>query len=158
MAFNDFQLLSIFAKQSILDVWQGSEYASRLLKLFCPGSKRDTQKCLLYIKLIIVFTPNLEFFPYSEVIQYMVNIQANKSITKIKENYSIWCFWSLLNLFHSNVPANKCHRQKWCVLFFTRIKLVACVLACVHAITRIKWRRLLLPERLIKNPSSYCKK
>ena len=40
-------------------------------KLFCPGSKRDTQECLLYIKLTIVFTPNLEFFPYSEAIQYM---------------------------------------------------------------------------------------
>ena len=29
----------IFAKQSILYVWQGCEYASGLLKLFCPGSK-----------------------------------------------------------------------------------------------------------------------
>ena len=56
---------------SILDIGQGSEYASGLLKLFCPDSKRDTQEYLLYIKLIIVFTPNLEFFPYFEVIQYM---------------------------------------------------------------------------------------
>ena len=42
-----------------------------LLKLFCPDSMRDTWECLLYIKLIIVFTPNLEFVSYSEVMQYM---------------------------------------------------------------------------------------
>ena len=42
-----------------------------ILKLFCSGSKRDTQKCLLYIKLIVVFTPNLELFPYSKIVQYM---------------------------------------------------------------------------------------
>ena len=37
-------------------------------KLFYRGSKRDTLKHLIYAKLIIVFTPNLEFSPYSEVI------------------------------------------------------------------------------------------
>ena len=63
--------MTIFAKQSILDVLQGSEYASGLLKLFCPGFKRDTQESLLYIKLIILFTSNLEFFPYFEVIPYV---------------------------------------------------------------------------------------
>ena len=46
----------------------------------------------------------------------------------------------------SNVPDNKCHKPKWCVLFFTLIKLVACVLACVHAIAHIKWRRLRMGE------------
>ena len=40
----DFQLLTIFAKHSTLDVSQGSEYASGLLKLFCCGSERDTQE------------------------------------------------------------------------------------------------------------------
>ena len=34
---NSFQPL-FFAKHSILDVWQGSEYASGLLKLLCHGS------------------------------------------------------------------------------------------------------------------------
>ena len=72
-------------------------------------------------------------------------------------NYSIWCFWSLFHFFHSNVAGNKCHGQKWRVLLFTCIKLVAHVLACVHAITCIKWQRLLCllqigPEILI--PSS----
>ena len=122
--------MTIFAKQSILDVWQGFEYASGFLKLFYPDPKRDTQECLLYIKLIIVFTPNLEFFPNSEVMQYM-EIQ-----------HSIWCLWSLFHFFHSNVPDNKFHRQKWGMLFFTCIKLVARVLVCACAITCIKWRRL----------------
>ena len=40
----DFQPLTIFAKHSTLDVSQGSEYASGLLKLFCCGSERDTQE------------------------------------------------------------------------------------------------------------------
>ena len=36
--------MTIFGKHFILDVWQGSEYASGLFKLFCRGSKRDTQE------------------------------------------------------------------------------------------------------------------
>ena len=39
---------------------------------------------------------------------------------------------------------NKCHKQKWCVLLFTRIRLVAHVLAYAHAIVHIKCRRLAL--------------
>ena len=38
---NRFEPLTIFAKHSILDVWQGSQYAPGLLKLFCRVSKRD---------------------------------------------------------------------------------------------------------------------
>ena len=53
--------------QGFLAVWQGSECVSGLLKLFCHGSKRDTLECLTYSKLIIVFTPNLQFYPFSEV-------------------------------------------------------------------------------------------
>ena len=129
----------IFAKQSTLDVWQSSEYASGLLKLFCLGSKRNTQEYWLYVKLMIVFTPNFEFFPYSEVIQYMEvqhssEQKYNKNFKKMI-NYSIWCFWPLFHFFHSNVPDSKCHRQRWRVLFFARIKLA-------RAIARIKWRRL----------------
>ena len=51
----------------------------------------------------------------------------------------IWCFCSFFHFLRSNV---QCHKQKWRVLFFTRIKLVACVLACARAIARIKWRRM----------------
>ena len=53
----------IFTKHSTLDVWHGSESTSGLLKLFCCGSQRDIQDCLIYVKLIIVFTPNLGFSP-----------------------------------------------------------------------------------------------
>ena len=54
------------------------------LSYFFPGFKKDTWECLLYIKLIIVFTQN-----FSVVLKscstWKYNIQANKSITKIKE-------------------------------------------------------------------------
>ena len=49
----------------------------------------------------------------------------------------------LFFLSWSSVPDNKCHKQKWHVLFYTRIKLVARVLACARAIAQIKRRRLL---------------
>ena len=35
------------------------------------------------------------------------------------------------HLLYSNVPDNKCHKQKWFILFFTHIKLVTPVPACV---------------------------
>ena len=41
---------------------------SGLLKLFCRGFKTNTQERLICAKLIIVFTLNLEFSSYSEVI------------------------------------------------------------------------------------------
>ena len=65
---NEFQLLTVFAKYSSLDVWQGSEYASGLRKLLCRGFKRYTLECLIYAKLIIVLTPSLQFSRYSGVI------------------------------------------------------------------------------------------
>ena len=48
------------------------------------------------------------------------------------------------HFLHFNVPNNKCHKQKWGMLFFTRIKLVVHVLAFALVITRIKWIRLKL--------------
>ena len=65
------KLLTIFAKHAILHVWQGSEY-SRVLNM-----PLDYLNCfavvlrihsLIYTKLLIVFTPSLEFSPYYEVI------------------------------------------------------------------------------------------
>ena len=56
----------------------------------------------------------------------------------------IWCFWSFLHFLHFNVPDNKWHKQRYCMLFFTYIKLMASVLACASAIACIKWRRLRL--------------
>ena len=49
---------------------------------------------------------------------------------------------------------NKCHKQKWRVLFFTCIKLVARVLACVSAIARIKWRRVTYPIMICQKSKS----
>ena len=36
-----------------------------------------------------------------------------------------------LIFLYSSVPDNKYHKQKWCILFFTCIKLVVHVLVCV---------------------------
>ena len=63
-----FSSLTIFTKHAMLDVWQGSDYDSGLLQLFCCDSKRDKWEHLIYAKLIKILTPNLEFSPYSEVI------------------------------------------------------------------------------------------
>ena len=61
---------------------------------------------MLHIKLIIVFTQNFSLIlkSYST---WKYNIQANESITKIKEKLSIIQF---VSFFHSNVPDYKCHR------------------------------------------------
>ena len=55
-------------------------------------------------------------------------------------------FLTFFHFLHSNTQDNKYHKQKWRMLFFTRVKLVARVLACVCVIARIKWRRLLSME------------
>ena len=49
---------------------------------------------------------------------------------------------SFFHFLHSNVSDNKCHKQKWCMLFFTCIKLAIHVLVCACAFSDIKWRRL----------------
>ena len=41
-----------------------------------------------------------------------------------------------------NVPDNKCYKQKWGGLFFTCIKLVACVHVYMQLQAGIKWKRL----------------
>ena len=126
--------MAISAKHSILDVWQGSDYTSRLLKLLCHGSRGIHGKidiCQTYIR------SKLKTFPYSEV-TWKYNIQAKEKAM----NHWIWCFCSLFYFLHSTVPDNKCDKQKWYMLFFTCIKIVVHVLACAHPITYIKWRRL----------------
>ena len=54
-------------------------------------------------------------------------------------NYSIWCFCSFFCFLHFSVLDNKCHKQKWHMLFLAHMKLVV---VCAHAITHINWRRL----------------
>ena len=72
---NGFYPLTIFAKHSILDVWQGSEYASGLLKLLCRGwiqGKVDICQTdySIYLKLRIS--------PYSEVIHGISTFKLTK--------------------------------------------------------------------------------
>ena len=73
-----FKPLTFFCKHFILDIWHGSEYTSGLLKLLCCGSKRDTWEHLIYAKLIIVFTLNLAFSLYSEVIHWVTKLKPPK--------------------------------------------------------------------------------
>ena len=106
------------------------------LSCFCHGSQRDAQDCLIYAKLIMLFTPNLEFSPYSEVIHESTTLEVTKGYQRLKksDNYSFWCFWSFLHFLLCNASDSKCYKQKWDVLFFTHIKLVVHVLVCVsHA-------------------------
>ena len=83
---NGFQLLTIFAKHSILGVRQGSEYDSRFIKLFCWGSKRDTRECLIFAKLSFQYSLQTFNFPFilgSHTWKY--KIQAIQKLTKIEE-------------------------------------------------------------------------
>ena len=66
----------------------------------------------------------LRIFPYTEVINRSTRFKVTKRQQRLKNNdqISFFCFLCC------NVPANKCHKKKWSVLFFTRIKIVARVL------------------------------
>ena len=70
---------------------------------------------------------------------------------------------SFFHFLHSNVSDNKCHKQKWCMLFFTCIKLAIHVLVCARAFRDIKWRRLhiifiyLLALFILQNLNSYSR-
>ena len=58
--------MTISAKYSILDVWQGSDYASGLLRLFCCGSKRDTPN------LYLIQTKNFPLF-WDRICKYNIS-------------------------------------------------------------------------------------
>ena len=65
-------------------------------------------------------------------------IQANERLTKIKKTDQLFNLtFPTFHFLHSNGPDNKCHKQKWHVLFHTHQ---------TRAIARIKWRRLVLAE------------
>ena len=102
----------------------------------------------------IVFTQDY-VFPIFRCHTWKENIQANERLTKIKEklsNIKSDVFVLSFSLFKWD---NKCHKQKWRVLFFTRIKLVASVLACAHVIAHTKWRRLHYVARTERYCSAY---
>ena len=62
LKFSRFYPLTISAKHSILDVWQGSDCASGLLKLLCCGSKRDKQENWYMPKIHLLQTKNVPLF------------------------------------------------------------------------------------------------
>ena len=79
----------IFAKYSILDTWQGSEYTSGLIELLCNDSKRDTQEGWYLHKTHYSIQTKLRIFPYLFWSQtWKCNIHANGRLTKIKEKCS----------------------------------------------------------------------
>ena len=131
----------VFTKHSILDIWHGSEYISGSLKLFCRGCQRVLRIVWYMPNWLYSIHSKLWIFPKFRRHTWKYNIQAKKRLTKVKEKL-IWCFLSFFHFLHCNVPDNKCYKEKWGVLFFTRIKLVARVLSCARVIARIKWKRL----------------
>ena len=96
--------MTVFAKQSILDIWQGSECPSGLRTLFYHGiclRGRGTRERLRYPKMIIVFTPNLEFPPDFGVMHRSTIFNLVKGFNqgyKKVIKYLIWCCWSSLKL------------------------------------------------------------
>ena len=75
--------------------------------------------------------------------KWKYNIQAKEKVM----NHWILCFCSFFYFLHSTASDNKCHKQKWYMLFFTCIKIVVHVLACTNAIAHFQWRRLSLCQR-----------
>ena len=105
--------MTIFAKLSILDLWQSSEYASGLLKLFCGGSIKEYIGTLIYSKLIVynIYLLQSKTFPlfWSYILKH--NIQANEAMTKVKEKWSTIKFdFFVLSFSSSSVPDNKCYK------------------------------------------------
>ena len=71
-------------------------------KLLCRGSRMDTWERLLYRKLIIVFTPNLEFSPYSEVIHGNTTFKQTKGYHRLKKNGQLFNLMFLIFLSFSS--------------------------------------------------------
>ena len=97
---------------------------------------------LIYAKLIIVPTPKKFTVFWSHTWNY--NIQANERLTKVKEKWSTIKFDVFIRSFVFFIPVTQTVSaiNKWCMLFFTCIRLVAHVLARELAIACIKLRRL----------------
>ena len=87
---------------------------------------------LIYSHCVVIFFLCYSIFPFT----WKYNIQANEELRKVKEK------WSTIKLDFSVLSFSSFHKHKWCMLFLTRIKLVACVLACACAVSHIKWKRL----------------
>ena len=97
----------------------------------------DTQE-RWYMLNWFFYSLQIRIFPLSWSHKWKYNTQVNKTLNKVKEKWSAIQFGILfLHFHHSNFPDNKCHKQ--CMLCFTCIRLVACVLACAHASNGWDW-------------------
>ena len=83
--------MSIFTEFFNLNVWQSSEFTSRLLKLFCHVSNMDTLEWLIYAKLIRAFTPNSKQFSlYYGIIIRNTKLKQTKGWQRFKKNYQLF--------------------------------------------------------------------
>ena len=70
-------------------------------QLFWCGSWRNTRKSLLYARVMIVFTPNWEFFRYSEVIHGTTTFNLTEGRQRLKKNYQLFNLMFLIFLSFS---------------------------------------------------------
>ena len=86
---------------------------------------------MIYVEPISICS-KLRIFPYSEVIHTSKTFKLMKGQQRLKKNNQLLnLIFLFFNFLLFDVSDSMCHKQKWCMLFSTRIKLVACVLACV---------------------------
>ena len=121
---NRFKPLTIFTKQSILDPWQDSGYASGSLKLFCHSFKRDTWEGWYMPNWLYSIHSKQRMFPCSNVIHGSTTFK----LTKVNKDYrkTLFKLLNLVFLFFLLFSSFQCtrkifHKQKWCVSFFTRL-------------------------------------
>ena len=121
------EFLAIFFSKIFhtLAVWKDAEYAYGLLKLLCHGFKR-------------VDTWEGWYMPI------WLSIHSKLRIFSLMRMSYIEIFCSFFHFLCSSVSDNKskCYEQKWCVLYFTCIKLVAwhtgmCVCDGMHQMEKI---------------------
>ena len=85
----------------------------------------------------------LRTFFYSKIIHGSTTFKVMKG-KKVKEKWSTIKFDHFVFSYIFLVPVSQTITviKKWHRLYFTCIKLMACVLGCASAIAQIKWRRL----------------
>ena len=147
------KVVNYFCKTLHFRFWTGFSICLWITYVFSRDSKKDRQESLIYTKLIKVFAPNLGFSPFYKVVHGSATFKLAKGYQRLKKNDQLLNLIFLIYFFfffyflHSNVWDNKCHKQKWCMLFCTHIKLVPSMLARTCRVTCIKWRRLILLRR-----------
>ena len=118
---------------------------------FCSKKKKSFARCLVWNSPCLMqhrFYQTI-YLSFKKIIfrpAWKYNIQANERLTKVTEKWSTVQFdvfdLSIIFFILMSQTISLISRY-WCMLFFTRIKLVARVLLCSHAIAYIKCRRLI---------------